>query len=274
MGLIRFIIYGNVLISLSAGMLSLGLVSFLGLNKATLYFFSVFFATLFIYNFQRIPRLDEVNDEFSDRHIWLKKNKTILYLLIIVGLVGSIITYFQFLTVQNDLLFLVLIGVVGILYAIKTIKGKALRDFPYLKIHLIALTWILVVIVWPLIREEIIILNQLALIVGLYLIMVAITIPFDVRDLSYDDLKKKTTPQVIGIKWSKIVAVVLLSTGYALFVIHAFSLLKNPFFYISFIGFFILIINSNTKRKEMYFSGLIDGWILFLGIMFLFTNGL
>ena len=272
MGLIRFIIYGNVLISLSAGILSLGLVSFLNLDEALFYFFSVFFATLFIYNFQRIPRLDEVNDQYSDRHIWLKKNKSILYLLIIIGLVGSSITYFQFLTVQNDLLFLVLIGIVGVLYAIKTINGKALRDFPYLKIHLIALTWILVVIVWPLIREEIIILDQLGLILGLYLIMVAITIPFDVRDLSYDDLKKKTTPQLIGVKWSKIVAVVLLSAGFALFIFHTFSLLKNPFFYISFIGFFLLIISSHPKRKEMYFSGLIDGWILFLGIMFLFTS--
>lgn len=269
MEVIRFIIYGNVLISLSAGLLSLGLVSFLNCDNSIYYFFSVFFATLFIYNFQRIPRLDEVNNQYSDRHIWLKKNKNTLYFLIGIGLLGAIITYFQFLTIQNDFIFLIIIVVIGVLYALKTLKGYALRDFPYIKIHLIALIWVLVIVVWPLLREEKSTLIHIELLIALYCIMIAITIPFDIRDLTYDDPKKKTTPQLVGVRISKAVATTFLTFGYLLTALYENIFLLNPLYYISFLGFFFLIIKTNKERKEMYFSGLIDGWIILLGLTFL-----
>lgn len=272
MGVIRLIIYGNLLISFSAGLLSFGLVVFLNINNSIYYFFSVFFATIFIYNFQRIPRLDEVTDQYSDRHIWLKKNKNTLYFLIVIGLFGSVITYFQFLTIQNDFVFLIVIGIVGILYALKSLKGKALRDFPYIKIHLIALTWVLVIAVWPILREEKSIINYIELLIALYLILIAITIPFDIRDLTYDSIQKKTIPQLIGVQLSKLVSSLLLTFGYLLIALFLSDFIQNPFYYISFVGFLGLILNSQKERKEMYFSGLIDGWILFLGLMFLFTS--
>lgn len=272
MSIIRFIVYSNLLISLSAGFVSFGLVSYLNIDNSIYYFFSVFFATMFIYNFQRIPRLDEVNDQYSDRHIWLKKNKSTLYLLIGVGLLGSIITYFQFLTIKNDFVFLFVIGVVGILYALKTLNGRALRDYSYIKIHLIVLTWVLITAVWPMIREEKNILNHLELLVGLYLTILAITIPFDIRDLNYDDSSKKTIPQLLGVRLSIVLSSVFLASGFYLIAYYDADFLRNPFFYITFIGFFILILATKQTRKELYFSGWIDGWIVFLGLMFLFTR--
>jgi 1,4-dihydroxy-2-naphthoate octaprenyltransferase len=272
MGLLRFIIYGNILISISAGLLSFGLTTFLECETPQYYFYCVFFATLFIYNFQRVPRLNEVSDKYSDRHIWLSDNKNTLYALILVGLLGALTSYFGFLFVQNDFLFLFLISLGGMLYALKVFAGKALRDFPFIKIHLISLTWVLIIIVWPLVREEKSILDHWELLTGLYCVMLAITIPFDIRDLSFDDPHKKTTPQLIGTKSSKVVAATLLLLGYLLLVINSQIFLRNPFYYISFIGFFILIIKTNKERKEMYFSGLIDGWIIVLGMLFLFTH--
>jgi len=271
MGLIRFIVYGNVLISLSAGLLSFGLVSFLQFSNPLYYFLCVFYATLFIYNFQRIPRLDEITDQYSDRHIWLSKNRNTLYLLTVLGGLGALITYFGLLTIQNDFLFLILIGIIGVFYAVKSLKGLALRDFPYVKIHLIALVWVLIIAVWPLIREEKSILDHVGLLIALYFILVAITIPFDIRDLSYDDLKKGTIPQLIDVPKSKVLATLFLTLGFILIFVYDSSFLKNPVYYVSFIGFFFLLIRTTKNRKEMYFSGLIDGWILFLGLMFLMT---
>lgn len=269
---VRFIVYSNLLISFTAGLLSFGFVSFLGFDDAIFYFLSVFFATLFIYNFQRIPRLNEVTDQYSDRHIWLKKNKKTLYILISIGLLGAIITYFQFLTIQNDFVFLVIIGVIGVMYALKTLNGRALRDYSYIKIHIIALTWVLVTAVWPLIREEVSFLYHLELLVALYFILLAVTIPFDIRDLSYDDKIKKTIPQIMGVKQSIILSFVFLISGFFLIAYYENGFLKNPFFYISFIGFLVLILGSKQSRKEMYFSGWIDGWIIFLGLLFLFAG--
>lgn len=272
MGLIRFIIYGNILISLSAGLLSFGVVSYLKISNSYYYLLSVFFATLFIYNFQRIPRLDEVTDQYSDRHIWLSKNRNTLYLLTVLGGLGALIAYFGLLTIQNDFLFLILIGIIGVFYAVKSLKGLALRDFPYLKIHLIALVWVLIITVWPLLREEKSILQHIELIIALYFILVAITIPFDIRDLSYDDLKKKTIPQLIGVKRSLAFATIFLCFGYLFILSYNYHFIVNPFYYISFLGFFILIIGSKTGRKEMYFSGYIDGWIIVLGLLFLYPH--
>lgn len=272
MNVIRFIVYSNLLISLSAGFLSFGLAFYLGVDNSIYYFFSVFFATMFIYNFQRIPRLDEVNDQYSDRHIWLKKNKKTLYVLIILGLLGAVITYFQFLTIKNDFVFLIIIGVVGILYALKTLRGRALRDFSYIKIHLIVLTWVLMSAVWPMLREQQSFLYHLKLLAGLYLIMLAITIPFDIRDLNYDDSSKKTIPQMMGVRLSVILSSIFLASGFYLVAIYDADFLRNPFFYISFIGFFILILATKQSRKELYFSGWIDGWIVFFGLMFLFAR--
>lgn len=269
MGLIRFIVYGNVLISLSAGLLSFGFVSYLEYSSPLYYFFCVFFATLFIYNFQRIPRLDEVTDQYSDRHIWLKKNKTTLYLLIGVGLIGAIVTYLQFLTIQNDFVFLLVIGVVGVLYALKTLKGKALRDLPYIKIHLIALTWVLVITIWPLVRNNSFIFDHIELLLALYFILIAITVPFDIRDLSYDDQKKKTLPQLVGVRFSKIIAALFLCLGFTFLLIYDNTFIRNPIFFISFLGFFYLIIKTRKERKEMFFSGFIDGWIMLLALLFL-----
>ena len=273
MGLIRFIIYGNVLISLSAGLVSFGLVSYLEIKSPIHYFLTVFSATLFIYNFQRIPRLDEITDHYSDRHVWLSKNRNTLYLLTIFGGLGAVVAYLMLLTIQNDFLFLIIIGVIGVLYALKSLKGLALRDFPYVKIHIIALVWVLIIVVWPLIREEKSILDHIELLIALYFILVAITIPFDIRDLSYDDLKKKTVPQLLGVKWSLVISSVFLCIGYLFILLYNYHFIANPFYYISFLGFLILIINSKTERKEMYFSGLIDGWILITGLMFLFAHG-
>jgi hypothetical protein len=269
MGIIRLIIYGNILISASAGLLSFGLVSFLNINNSIYYFFTVFFATLFIYNFQRVPRLDEVTDQYSDRHIWLKKNKTILYLLISIGLIGAIVTYFWFLTIQNDFVFLIVIGVIGVLYALKTLNGQALRDLPYIKIHLIAITWVLVIGVWPLIREGRSFFNYIELLLALYFILIAITVPFDIRDLSYDDRKKKTLPQLIGVRLSKVLAAIFLAVGFVFLVIFNNTFLLHPIFYISFLGFFYLILKTSSERKEIYFSGIIDGWIIALAALFL-----
>lgn len=272
MGLIRFIVYGNILISLSAGLLSYGLVTFLNIDDSHYYFLSVFFATLFIYNFQRVPRLDEVTDQYSDRHIWLKKNKISLYFLISLGVSGSAISYFFLLKIHNDFPFLLIIGAIGILYALKLINGNALRDFPYIKIHLIALTWVLVIAVWPLIRMDLLFINHVELLIALYLVMLAITIPFDIRDLNYDDLKKKTLPQLLGIRTSKVLASVFLTIGYLLLIFYDTGLCRNPIYFISFGGFLFLIIQTTKTRKEMFFSAAIDGWILFLGIMFLFAG--
>jgi hypothetical protein len=103
--------------------------------------------------------------------------------------------------------------------------------------------------------------------VGLYI--VAATIPFDVRDLLYDQPSQRTIPQLAGVNGSKWIGVSLLLMSTYLLFFWAPAIIKNPLTYLAYIGMGVLILFSNKRRKEMYFSGLIDGWIIIFGLQFL-----
>ncbi|MEX1191105.1 MAG: hypothetical protein WED10_03760 [Brumimicrobium sp.] len=268
MKIIQFIIFGNVLISISAGTLTMGISAFYEGDSPLFYFLTVFFSTLFIYNFQRMVRTDEREGKKSERHLWLDRNKKVIYLLAVLGIIGSGLSYFLLLKMKSDLLFLFFIGILGVFYALKVLNRKALRDLPLIKIHIIALVWVLITSVWPLVRMEANLIDNSYLFIATYLFIIAVTIPFDIRDLSYDAADKLTFPQVFGVTTSKRMAIIFLLISFSVLGIANESFLFNPFYYISLIGLLLLILWTTRARKEKYFSGWIDGWIIFFGLMF------
>ena len=101
--------------------------------------------------------------------------------------------------------------------------------------------------------------------------ILAITIPFDIRDLGIDEERKKTIPQWVGIKNSKIIALLFL-----LFSILIFGFLSSPLQLMAYIisSFFsgYLIYNSNKNRSDIYFTFLIDGHIIFQFLLIFFLS--
>ncbi|MDX1650972.1 MAG: hypothetical protein R3277_00660 [Brumimicrobium sp.] len=272
MDVLRLIIYGNYLIAFSAGFLAMSFAKHLGNNSEVEVFLTVFFATLGTYNFQRIPRLNEVLESSSPRHVWLNRFKPLVFINAITGLLGAGVLYFFVLEPKNDFIFLFVLFLLSIFYALKLFGGSALRDLPFIKIHLIAFVWLLVCFVWPLVRIESNLGSYIEPGLSLYLFILALTIPFDIRDLYYDEESKKTIPQLIGVQGSKYFALLFLLSAFVLILIYDQKFIYNVFFWISFFGGAALIYFSNTQRKEMYFSGLIDGWILFYGCMFYYQQ--
>lgn len=267
MSLLRFIIYGNFLVSLSAGTLTFGVSRYLLSDDSLLYALCAFFATLFIYNLQRLLRFSEVKNQTSDRHKWLVRNKKLVILLCIIGGVGALTSYL-ILGLRSDVFMMFGLSVLGFLYAYGGAQKKALRDVPFIKIYLIMIVWSLVSVLWPAYRENVLTVDiiYLLLVVGFYIF--AATIPFDVRDLSYDSDKHKTIPQIIGVSTSKLLSVTLLLVSAGIICFLDSSFLSNPFFYTAYIGMVTLSLLTHRKRQEMFFSGLIDGWIIWFGLMF------
>jgi len=145
-----------------------------------------------------------------------------------------------------------------------------MREIPHLKIHLIGLSWSAVLILFPAINESI----EVSLFwVGFahYCYVVAVAIPFDIRDTKYDQPKQKTIPQVIGIPGARVLALLLLVVFTLIMLYLNHNLWFNWLFYVSVLTQMGLIIMMNVNRSDMYTAGWIDGAIAILGLSYFFA---
>jgi 4-hydroxybenzoate polyprenyltransferase len=268
---LQYLIYSNILVSLSAGSLAYACAVKLGNPHNVGIGLTVFFATLFIYNIQRILRLGEIKVKSSDRHYWLEKHTFLIKILAGIGIIGAVTIYFAVLGWDIDFWFLAFSAVIGVLYALKVHpKTKALRDIPHAKIYLIALQWALVSVYWPYMRVAHSIDFPIGLGLSIFFFILAATIPFDIRDLVYDAKHKSTIPQIFGVRGAKIIAILFLGLS-ALSLCYFFPIaIYSWWFYICYIVLVLLILNSCIKRHEMYYSVIIDGWIIVYALLVYF----
>ncbi len=99
----------------------------------------------------------------------------------------------------------------------------------------------------------------------------AITIPFDIRDLGLDEDKKRTIPQVMGVTNAKTSALVILGISLVLFQ-SIFNPLQSILYIISSLISGYLIYNSNKGSPDIYFTLWIDGHIIFQFLLIFFLS--
>ncbi len=95
--------------------------------------------------------------------------------------------------------------------------------------------------------------NEIITFIQRFLFIVSITIPFDIRDLNFDNKNLKTLPQVIGIQKSKVVGL------FFLMLFLGLEFLKNSTeanyrinFIIALISLFFLL--KATQDQNKYYS--------------------
>ncbi len=162
--------------------------------------------------------------------------------------------------------------IISFFYVVR-LKGKNIREFPYLKIHSIALTWTLIIVIFPIVNENISDWEILAIFIPAhYLYFVAVAIPFDIRDLKHDAPTQRTIPQVVGIRNSKLISVslLMLTTGCLGYLFS--SLLLTPLFIFTILAQILIILFSTERHHEFYYSVLLDGGIALLGISYLISG--
>lgn len=214
-----------------------------------------FGASLFTYNFQRIIKKDDLAKATDERGIWLHDHIKELKLLSIVGIIIScgVISFVSFEAIAS----LILLSLISLLYAGNFLKGKSLRDIPQLKIYLIAFSWAMTgVIPYLSVNTLINYTDWLLLITEKFLFIVALTIPFDIRDLHIDDGEKKTLAQIHGVKRAKFLAVILLIIAVLLVSILDIEIVP---YIVTYAIVSVLIIRQNNERNEMYYSFILDG---------------
>jgi len=254
----RVLINTNIFVSICVFSLALSSEILLKSTNNNISFF-VFFASLFTYNIQRIIRIKKGTNH--KRKEWTLKYIKLIYVLIIVGASFSVYYFLKFNTQTQNII--ILTGIVSISYPFR------IRSIPYFKIFIIASVWTISSMYLLIIENNLSLNNNMILhLICRFLFVFAITIPFDIRDIKYDNNNLKTIPLSLGIQKSKLLSIftLLLICLISIVQFRLMILNLNLFFATIIISVFscILIYKSNEKKEDFFFSF----WIESLSVLF------
>lgn len=177
-----------------------------------------FFSTILAYNAIRYFQLEKIDTTLA---IWMRSNWKWLLVLNAGALAGSAFYLLDFSRSAAITLIPLILPTALYVFPFKQ-RVMGLRNVPGLKLFLISFTWAGLTSFLPLyaggdfgMREEILGFVQR------FLFIMAITIPFDIRDAYHDKPGLGTLPQTIGINFSKQLAVC------ALLIVGATALFFN-----------------------------------------------
>ncbi|TVZ22223.1 hypothetical protein JM84_1113 [Dokdonia sp. Hel_I_63] len=273
-----FDFYINSSIHVSLAVVALGWVTCLSLdinvNYELLAF--LFFSTVTGYNFVKYAEIAGLH------HRSLAKSlKSIQVFSVFCG-IGMIVTAF-WLPLEVWVACGIL-GLITLLYAVpfflpatSTDNNKGnLRSISGVKIYIIGLVWAGVTVLLPVLEHGLSMhWDVWVLFTQHFLFVIALMIPFEIRDTSYDLASLRTLPQVVGIKKAKIIGVIWLF----LFLILDFlkydlsmPMLTTHLIIVAVVVVCITLSRKRTSAKSYFTSFWIEGIpLLWLSLALLFN---
>lgn len=168
----------------------------LGYDKAVLYF--VFYATITGYNFVKY---------FGVAKFYHRKLANWLKLIQILSFACFLLMCFYAYWLQYKTIFFVsCFAILTFFYAIPFFKNSTatLRHIGGVKVYVIAFVWTGTTVFLPVIDNGIVVSQDVFIIaIQRFIMVLALMIPFEIRDLKFDNLSLKTIPQKIGIQATK-----------------------------------------------------------------------
>jgi hypothetical protein len=242
-----FYIYSNIHVGLAGLCITkITLIKFGIIESFTPYFVGL--SIIISYNFIRFY-------EIKNKHlIWFKnwffdnQGKLILLTFLACSIIGYIIFFTDF--DRNSLVILFPFALMTFFYAIPLFKigniEVSFRNFPSIKIFSIGIAWAGISVFFPLYEAHYTIDRDVYLeFVQRFLFLIALTLPFDIRDVQIDSKSLKTIPQVLGISASKKIGLILLTE---------FVLLELCKLNFSFENMFILMAIAIIVGLFLWFS--------------------
>lgn len=256
-------LYGNIFIGVCAVGLTASSFIISGIpvhGNIDLLIFS-FAVTVVSYGFHALNRSGECSPD--TRSGFISQHRTLLWWITGLNALVSLVLLFLFSGVQ--ILFCLHLALLSFFYTSGfTAGGKKiiLSHIPYLKVFLIAYAWMVLTVIFPLwarIPQVDLLVNS----VERFLLIFALAIPFDIRDLKSDFRNKvKTFPSLLGGRKAAylVVFVIFLVVGYRfLFSGSGFILYST----IATLFLVILILPPAIRKKTPYFFSLgLDGMML------------
>jgi hypothetical protein len=144
--------------------------------------------------------------------------------------------------------------------------NKTLRNIEGLKIYVVGITWSIVTVLLPIKEFDLEFSEEVYLVfLQRFLFIIALILPFEIRDLSLDSMKLKTVPQKIGTQKTKIYGFVLLLL---FFSVEYFKF--KPLFLTSLtvlIVTLLFLLYSNERQSKYYSSFFVEGIPIFWYIL-------
>lgn len=238
----------------------------------------VFFSTLFAYNFMRLVRVHPMLLEGeSVRHQSIYRLRVFLWFLCIAS---GLTAFYFFMPIYESVLFLLIgMAIISMAYGLPVYKKSTgwirLRDVPGVKIFLISVTWAFVTEGLPVLvsGQKL----QFLPLLERCLFVFAITIPFDIRDLRFDDVHLGTIPQYFGVRkarWIGIGALFLAEfiLAYRFFFEGDFNLWAAIAIYLTYEFSALLIYRSHPQLQERFVTLGVEGMSILMGVLFFLSQ--
>lgn len=228
-----------------------------------------FYATITGYNFVKYFGLAK----FHHRSLasWLKVIQVFSFLSFLA------LIYYAFKLETQTLIWIVAFSIITFLYAIPFLpkhlfldQQQNLRSISGLKIYVIAAVWSGVTVLLPLINNDYTLNYDVGItFIQRFIFVIALMLPFEIRDMKYDSLKLSTIPQRIGIAKTKIIGALLL-VGF--FVLEYLKddiningiLVKSAITVITLIFVLLAYKNQSKYYSAFWVEGIPVAWLILL----------
>jgi 4-hydroxybenzoate polyprenyltransferase len=160
-------------------------------------------------------------------------------------------------------------GLLTFFYAVPFLRKKNLRTFSGVKIIIVALVWAGVTVFVPMVEVNMALTADCWLtFFQRFLLVVVLTLPFEIRDLRYDIGQLQTIPQQIGVRKTKILGIALLLVSLWLETFKATIVLKNLYGLVFLVLITGLALVLAKKKQSEYFAAF---WVESIPIVGLFV---
>lgn len=279
-----FLLFSNVFMALCA--VAQALITFHLIGSKPLYTVVALLltSTLGIYNFCILiskPKQPDKSPYFRIR--WFFSHNRLMVTITIVSIL-SLVPLFFLISTESRLL-LIFLGIISFAYGLPIFslgdQKFGLRNIPGLKSFLITLVWTLSSVLLPILEAQEMHLTDISmrdttiLIAKRFLLIGALTVPFDIRDLFED---RKLGLRTIPVIWGEKKAYLFCQAMLAGYIILLF-IFKNNGFNVDFWALSItailagwLIFKSEWERNEYYYFFYLDGVLILQYVVLLAFN--
>lgn len=227
-----------------------------------------FFGTIVGYNFVKYDAVARTGKPRFGR--WLK-------CIIVISFVAFIAAAYCFLKLRLPTQ--VVSGIFLVVTALYTLpffpNHKSARSWAGLKIYMVALCWIGVTVILPVINAGVPFETDFYLVcIKRFILIVVLLFIFEIIDLAWDDPHLKTVPQQIGVKRTKQLGVLLLVIFLAL---EMFQINENVKRFVASVALIIVttvfLVLANERRSKYYTVLWVESIpVLWLWLLFLSDN--
>ena len=164
----------------------------------------IFFSAITGYNFIKYAAIAKLH------HRQLTPNLKMIQVFSLIIFCGLI--YLAFQQKVGIIKIVAGLGLLTMLYGLPFLpNARNLRSLKSLKIFVIALVWAGTAVLLPLVGKTSLVSTEVLLyFLEIFLMVLVLMFPFEIRDLKFDIAELKTIPQLIGVKKNKILGVFLL----------------------------------------------------------------